>query len=117
MWNHEKQARFDSLREQEQACTLTPSERDELQTLYQELYALEAASHAPAAQRAEQKSAALEERNHQLAAFFRKTRSLSSTRQESCRGSQSPLLIPRIRRGLRRQCASPRLDQPPSSTR
>jgi hypothetical protein len=71
MWNHEKQARFDSLREREQACTLTESERDELHTLYEELYALEAATHAPQAQRAEREIDALEERNRQLAAFLK----------------------------------------------
>ncbi len=70
LWNHEKQARFDYLRGREQAGTLTTSECDELHSLYQELYALEAASHAPAAQRAEQKIAAREERNRQLAAFL-----------------------------------------------
>jgi len=37
MWNHEKQTRFDCLREREQAGTLTTSERDELDALYQEL--------------------------------------------------------------------------------
>ena len=70
MWNHEKQARFDYLREHEQTDTLTTSEREELNSLYQELYALEAATHAPASQRAEQKIVALEERNRQLAAFL-----------------------------------------------
>ncbi len=70
MWNYEKQARFDYLREREQAGTLTTSERDELHALYQELYALEAVAHAPAAQRAEQRITALEERNRQLAAFL-----------------------------------------------
>ncbi|MBM3240693.1 hypothetical protein FJZ31_30795 [Candidatus Poribacteria bacterium] len=68
MWNHEKQARFDYLRER--LGTLTTSERDELDTLYQELYALEAVAHAPAAQHAEQKIATLEQRNRQLAAFL-----------------------------------------------
>jgi len=70
MWNDEKQARFDYLREREQSSTLTTSESDELDALYQELYALEAAAHAPAVQRAEQKISALEERNRQLAAFL-----------------------------------------------
>ena len=70
MWNHEKQARFDYLREREQSSTLTTSERDELDALYQELYALEAAAHAPAVQRAEQKIAALKQRNRQLAVFL-----------------------------------------------
>jgi len=71
MWNHEKQTRFDCLREREQAGTLTTSERDELDALYQELYDLEAATHAPSVQRAEQKIATLEERNRQLAAFLK----------------------------------------------
>jgi len=70
MWNYEKQSRFDHLREREQAGALTTSECDELRALYQELYALEAVAHAPAAQRAEQKIAALEERNRQLTAFL-----------------------------------------------
>ena len=70
MWNHEKQARFDYLREREQADTLTTSEREELNSLYQELYALEAATHAPASQRSEKKIVAQEERNRQLAAFL-----------------------------------------------
>ena len=72
MWNHEKQARFDYLREREQACRLTTLERDELHALYQELYALEADLLSPAAQHSEQKIVALEERNHQLAAFLEK---------------------------------------------
>jgi chromosome segregation ATPase len=38
--------------------------------LYQELYILEATAHASAAQRAEQKIVALEQRNRQLAAFL-----------------------------------------------
>jgi len=58
MWNHEKQARFDYLREREQSGTLTISEGEELRSLYQELYDLEAA-----AQRTEQNIAALENRN------------------------------------------------------
>ncbi|MFQ6042253.1 MAG: hypothetical protein ACE5PV_15465 [Candidatus Poribacteria bacterium] len=70
MWNHEKQARFDHLREREQMDMLTASEREELNSLYQELYALEAATHAPASQRAERKIASLEERNRQLAVFL-----------------------------------------------
>ena len=71
MWNHEKQARFDFLRKQEGAGTLTASERDELHTLSEELYALEAVAHAPAAQRAEEEIATLENRNRQLAAFLK----------------------------------------------
>ena len=70
MWSYEKQSRFDHLRGREQAGALTTSECDELRALYQELYALEAATHAPAAQRAEQRIAELEERNRQLAAFL-----------------------------------------------
>lgn len=71
MWNHEKQTHFDCLREREQAGTLTTSERDELDALYQELYALETAAHAPSVQRTEQKIATLEERNRQLAVFLK----------------------------------------------
>ena len=71
MWNHEKQARFDFLRERVQAGRVTASEHDELHALYQELYALEAVEHAPAAQRAEEKVAELEERNRKLASFLK----------------------------------------------
>ena len=70
MWNHEKQARFDVLREREQGDTLTTSERDELQALYQELYALEVNLLSPAAQRDERRITALEERNRQFATFL-----------------------------------------------
>jgi len=71
MWNHDKQARFDSLRDCEHAGTLTASERDELQALYEELYALEAAAHTPQARHVEREIVALEVRNRQLAAFLK----------------------------------------------
>lgn len=71
MWNHEKQARFDFLRERELAGTLSASERDELHSLYDRLNVLEATSHAPQTQRAESEIARLEERNRQLAAFLK----------------------------------------------
>jgi len=70
MWNHEKQARFDYLRDREQSGMLTTSEGEELHSLYQELYALEVATQTPAAQHTEQKITALEDRNRQLAAFL-----------------------------------------------
>jgi hypothetical protein len=49
MWDYKKQARFDCLRAREQAGTLTTSEHEELDALYQELYTLEATAYAPAA--------------------------------------------------------------------
>jgi chromosome segregation ATPase len=66
MWNDDKQARFDTLRECGPRGSLTEAERAELDALTRELDALEAACLSPATERIRQERQTLEAQNRGL---------------------------------------------------
>lgn len=66
MWDQTKQARFNTLRTAERQGTLTEADHVELQTLLQELDALETSYLHPATERVRQEREALEEQNRKL---------------------------------------------------
>src|SRR5687767_5050200 len=77
MWDEQRQARFDALREREEARTLTQREQKELAGMIEELERTEAAYLQPSVEREEAECRRLEAQNAALSTLLQRRQALA----------------------------------------
>jgi D-aminopeptidase len=100
MWEEQKRARFQELRQQQSESTLTEAEQAELAVLIQELEAAEAASLVPAVERLRQNREHLESQNRALEVLALRKEALATRLREFLTEARTE------RRGIERELAA-----------